>query len=337
MKQMKKLSVWIVSACLLSVISCKDNNTGSSTENGTNDSTVETPLQEAKIPEFYTDSAYNFIAKQVSFGPRTPGSEAQLNCAAWLQQKLSAYCDTVYRQQTNVTAGDGSTQLRCINLIGVIKPEAKYRILFLAHWDSRPWADRDVANKNKPILGANDGASGVGVLLALAQTLQAIPLSNTDIGIDILFADVEDYGKSEWGDDSYALGTQYWARNPHVPGYRANGGILLDMVGGKNARFALEGHSKQFAGDLQIAVWSAAYKAGFSSYFLNENGGYITDDHVPVNEILGIPTIDIIDMPANSNTGFPTHWHTHGDNMDVIDKATLKAVGQTLLQFLYTR
>src|SRR5690606_27109022 len=114
------------------------------------------------------------------------------------------------------------------------------------------------------------------------------------LGIDILFADVEDYGKSEWGDKSYALGTRYWANNPHVSGYTAQAGILLDMVGGYNAYFPLEGYSKHYAPTLQREIWATAGKAGYSSYFVFQDGPSITDDHVPVNEILKIPTIDII-------------------------------------------
>jgi hypothetical protein len=247
------------------------------------------------------------------------------------------YCDTVYRQETTLIAGDKKTKLRCINLIGVINPKATRRILFLAHWDSRPWADQDATNKKGAIDAADDGASGVAVLIELANRIKVDPLVNKDMGVDILLTDVEDYGKSEWGDDSYALGTQYWAKNPHVPNYKAEGGILLDMVGGKNARFPLESISHQYAGSLQNEMWTAAAKAGFSSFFVYDQGGAITDDHVPVNNILKIPTIDIIDLPAGSPTGFPLHWHTHNDNMSIIDKSTLNAVGQSLLQFIYNR
>jgi len=288
------------------------------------------------VPAFNADSAYNYIAAQVAFGPRIPGSEAQLKCAGWMQAKLKQFCDTVYRQETMVTAGDGKTKLRCINIVGTVNPQAKRRFLLLAHWDSRPWADRDATGKDKPILAADDGGSGVAVLIELSRILNANPLPS-EIGVDILLTDVEDWGKSEWGDDSYALGTQYWARNPHVPGYTAEGGILLDMVGAHGARFPIEANSQHYARNILSKVWQAAEDAGFASFFVYENGGGITDDHVPVNEIIKIPTIDIINLPANSETGFVSHWHTHKDNMEVIDKGTLKAVGQTLLQFLYTQ
>lgn len=297
--------------------------------------TYARPVTGDTLPAFNADTAFAFTERQVAFGPRIPGSEAQLQCAAWMQAQLQQYCDTVYSQQTTVTAGDHSTQLRCMNLIGVIRPEATNRILLLAHWDSRPWADRDRKGRQKPIDGADDGASGIAVLLELARVLKNNPL-HKDVGIDLLFADVEDYGKEEWEDDSYALGTQYWCRNPHVPGYTAKAGILLDMVGAKNARFPKEGYSRKYAANLVEAVWSAAAKAGYASYFVAEDEGYITDDHVPVNEIRNIPVIDIIHLPRNSATGFPEHWHTHRDNISVIDRNTLRAVGQSLLRYLYT-
>lgn len=315
--------------------SCHNNTHDTATGQSGADDEQNTDSTVGNAPAFNADSAYNYVARQVAFGPRVPGTEAQLNCAAWLQQQLNLYCDTVYRQQATLTAGDKKTQLRCINLIGVMHPNAKHRILLLSHWDSRPWADQDVTNKDKPIDGADDGASGVGVLLELARNIktQALP---ADIGVDILFTDVEDWGKSEWGDDSYALGTQYWAHNPHINGYTANAGILLDMVGGTGARFAIEQFSQQYARSVITQVWNAAEQAGFKDHFVYDMGGAITDDHIPVNEIAKIPTIDIINLPAGSPTGFAPYWHTHQDNMSIIDKSTLKAVGQTLLQYLYT-
>lgn len=292
-------------------------------------------LHKGALP-FNADTAYAFVERQVAFGPRVPGSTAQLQCAAWLHGRLQQYCDTVYRQQVTVTAGDGATRLRCINLMGVINPAATNRILLLAHWDSRPWADRDHKDAEKPIDGADDGASGTAVLLELARALKTVPLAGSGTGIDILLADVEDYGRDEWQDSSYAIGTQYWCRNPHVAGYTARAGILLDMVGATNARFPEEGFSREYAGPVLQAVWRAAAEAGHGAYFVREKEGYINDDHLPVNMLSKIPTIDIIHLPRQSETGFPPHWHTHGDNMSVIDKNTLRAVGQTLLQYLYS-
>lgn len=314
--------------------SCNFRN-GNSQQESASGKVLSDTLSKIKIPNFNPDSAYQLIQKQVDFGPRVPGTPAQKKCADWLEQQLKLYCDTVCRQNAVVTAGNGK-KLPCYNLIGSINPKAKNRILLLAHWDSRPWADQDKTNPDQPILGADDGGSGTAVLISISKILHHHPLPE-NWGVDILLVDVEDYGKTAWGDSSYALGTQYWAKHPHLPGYHARAGILLDMVGAKDARFPLESYSAQHAPDVQNDVWKAADEAGYSSYFVYENGGQITDDHVPVNEILKIPTIDIINLPAGSPTGFGSYWHTHQDNMSVIDTSTLKAVGQTLLQYLYTR
>lgn len=286
------------------------------------------------IPQFNADTAYQNIATQVAFGPRIPNSKGHTDCGNWLQARLKEICDTVFVQETTVIAGD-KTVLPCKNLIGAINPDAKRRILLLSHWDSRPWADQEKPPSYTPIDAADDGASGVGVLLELGKVLKANKF-NKDIGVDILFVDVEDYGKSEWGDDSYALGAQYWAKHPHLPNYTAEAGILLDMVGAKGAFFPQEGFSKQYASYVLKQVWQAAGEAGYSSLFSYQEGGFITDDHIPINEIRKIPTIDIINLPQGSHTGFGSHWHTHNDNMNIIDKNTLKAVGQTLLQYLYS-
>jgi hypothetical protein len=250
-----------------------------------------------------------------------------------MEQKLRVYCDTVYKQTTEVKAGNGKI-LPCINLIGVLHPNAPRRILLLTHWDSRPWADMDTKDKDKPILAADDGGSGVGILLELARETKKTGKLPADLGVDILFTDVEDYGRSEWGEDSYCLGTQYWAHHPHVAGYKALYGILLDMTGAFNARFPLEGFSTQFAPDVQDKMWRAAADAGYASFFPFTSAAEITDDHVPVNRILGVKTIDIINLPGADNEPFAPHWHTHADDMGIIDRNTLKAVGQSLLQLV---
>lgn len=310
--------------------SCGDRN-----QENTKGNNIEAIPNALKIntPNFNADSAYNFIQQQLNFGFRTPGSIGQKKCADWMQQKLKTFCDTVYRQSAQVKGGDGK-MLPCINLIGSINPKATKRILLLTHWDSRSWADEDDSAQTKPILAADDAGSGVGVLIELARQVHSQKIA-ADMGIDILFTDVEDYGKTEWGEDSYCLGTQYWAHNPHVSNYTAEFGILLDMVGAKGATFPLEMLSSQFAPDVQRNVYQAAQRAGFSSYFPFVQGGGITDDHKYVNEIIRIPTIDIINLIPNSQEPFKPHWHTHDDNMNIIDRATLKAVGQTLLQIIY--
>ena len=321
-----------ITFCIVAAMFASCNN-GGDTKTTATDTTATVKPPVVKTPSFDADSAYYAIDKQVAFGPRTPGSPAQTLCATWMAAQLRRVCDTVYRQDTHVTGGDHKT-LPCINLVGVINPKATKRILFLTHWDSRPWADQDAKDKTTPVLAADDGGSGVGVLIEVARQLKLAHFPPS-VGIDILFTDVEDYGKSEWGEDSYCLGTQYWAHHPHVAGYKADFGILLDMVGAHNAQFPMEGLSTQFAGDVQQSIWDAAGRAGYGSFFPYTPAAAITDDHVPVNRITGIKTVDIINLTSDPQNPFAAHWHTHMDNMGIIDKATLKAVGQTLLQVIY--
>ena len=187
-----------------------------------------------------------------------------------------------------------------------------------------------MVDKDKPSLAADDGASGVAVLMEMARVYSK---NKPSIGIDLAFFDAEDWGKEGGGpesEDSYALGTQYWAKNLHVKNYSAEFGILLDMVGAKNAQFRIEGLSYEKAGAVVEKVWKAAAGIGYANYFLNQEGGWVTDDHVYVNNI-GIPSIDIIHSNPGSRTGFAKHWHTHNDNLEVIDPNTLRAVGQTLM------
>ena len=239
---------------------------------------------------------------------------------------LKASCDTVIMQTATVqTATEGSLGIK--NIIGIINPDADKRLLLLAHWDTRPWADNDPveANHSKPVMGANDGASGVGVLLQLARQLKG---QGTKLGIDILLVDAEDMGIND-NEDSWALGTQYWAQHPHVNGYKPLFGILLDMVGASDATFTREYYSMQYASSFVDLVWQNA--AG--NHFINAQGGAVTDDHVFVNRA-GIHCIDIIDMRSDNSTGFCPVWHTVSDTMDGIDPATLGQVGQTLLNVI---
>lgn len=282
-------------------------------------------------PDFNADSAFYFVEKQVSFGPRVTNSEAHKKCGDWLVSELKKYSDQVVEQKTVMKNFDG-TPLNVRNIIAVINPKAMRRILLCAHWDSRPYADEDQFDRDKAILGANDGGSGVGVLMEVARVLKNNPVN---VGVDIVLFDAEDLGKSQF-EDSYCLGSQYWSKNPHVPGYKAEFGILLDMVGAAGATFAWEEQSVEYAQDVLRLVWDKAHKLGYGNHFVYLQKGGIIDDHVYVNENAKIPTIDIIHYDTRTRSGFPEHWHTHRDNMNAIDRNTLKAVGQTLLEVLHT-
>lgn len=290
------------------------------------------------VPNFNADSAYHFIENQVSFGPRVPGSKAWEKCAEYLAGTLERFGAEVIVQEATARAWDG-TILPLKNIIGSWQPDNKKRVMLCAHWDSRPYADwdPDPANHRKPIDGANDGASGVGVLLEIARQLS---ISQPNIGIDIIFFDAEDYGEpkddqSKLKDDNWGLGSQYWAKNPHVKNYYARFGILLDMVGAEDAIFYREGYSVQYAEHVVKKVWDTAHKIGYGKYFSYERSNHITDDHYYVNLHMGLPTIDIIHQDKNSQTGFFKYWHTMEDTLDKISKETLKAVGQTVLHVIY--
>lgn len=289
------------------------------------------------VPAFSSDSAYVYIERQVAFGPRVPNTQAHVACANYLVTTLRSFGATVIEQKVQLQAFNGDL-LNANNIIASFKPEEKQRILLFAHWDSRPWSDHDPSrsNFNKPVLGANDGASGVGVLLEIARN---IALTSPQLGIDIIFFDAEDYGAPESyrgkAENSWCLGSQYWSKNPHVSQYNARFGILLDMVGAKDAGFYKEQISVHYAPSIVENVWKVAQNLGFEKYFVNKPGGAITDDHLYVNQITGIPCIDIIQYNPDSKSGFGDYWHTTKDDMSTIDKNTLLAVGSTLMYVVY--
>ena len=292
-------------------------------------------------PAFNADSAYAFTKAQCDFGPRPMNSDAHEKCLKWIENKFKQYGCEVSLQKADLKGWDGTT-LHSTNIIARSNPKATTRIMLCAHWDSRPWADNDPDSLNwhKPILAANDGASGVAVMLELARLLKASG-QKAAIGVDFVCFDAEDYGVPQWSDtqddgSSFALGAQYWAENvPH--GYDPRYGILLDMVGGQGAQFYREGMSMQYAPSIVRKVWRAARQAGYGSFFPNDEGGMITDDHLPVNQTAKIPCIDVIPYyPACQQSSFGPTWHTLADNMDNIDKNVLKAVGQTMVQVIFT-
>lgn len=317
--------------CLLLLNSCRTQNS--------EQEQAQTPAVETAIPAFNADSAYSFIGKQVGFGPRVPNTKAHVECGDYLVGKMESFGWKVTEQLFTPTTFDGK-KLNARNIIATYNPDARRRILLAAHWDSRPYADEDPVHKTRPVPAANDGASGVGVLMELARVISIDP-GKPGIGIDIIFFDAEDWGNSgsaRPGDDymgGFCLGSQYWAANRHVAGYSAYYGILLDMVGAKNAKFPKEGFSMEYAGDIVNKVWATARSLGYGAYFTDDTGLRVgVDDHVAVNKIARIPMIDIIHLEPSTGAFFD-HWHTTGDTMDHIDPQTLKAVGQTLLHVLY--
>ncbi|MBR5638407.1 MAG: M28 family peptidase [Muribaculaceae bacterium] len=320
---MKLKNIILLIVTFLSLFSCKSQK-----------ATEETSIADevdTQVVNFNASNAYSLVKAQCDFGPRVPGTPAHSKCAEWLEQSLKQNCDTVIVQQGQVTTFDGKI-LNIKNFIGSFNTSNSDRILLLAHWDCRPWADNDPdsTKHSEPVMGANDAASGVAVLLELARLMKE---KKPNIGVDILFVDAEDWGTNDV-EDSWALGTQYWAKNPHVTGYTARFGILLDMVGARGAKFYEEDASLYFAKDVVDVVWGEAQRSGYSSYFdPNYAGGGITDDHIVVNE-MGIRCIDIIDTRDNGH--FFPGWHTTTDTMSWIDQNTLKAVGQVVANVVYS-
>lgn len=333
MKIAKSIRFIILITGFLTIISCKEEPKN----------TEKKPVQNTKprvvVPAFNADSAFNYVKTQVDFGPRVPNSDAHKACGNYYVKSFTDMGLKVYEQKFTATAYDGNI-LSSKNVIAAINPKAQKRILLAAHWDSRPFADQDEENQKQPIDGANDGASGVGILMEIARTIQQSTIKPT-VGIDIILFDAEDYGEPTFykGDhkaESWCLGSQYWAKNKHIENYHAFYGILLDMVGSKDATFYQEQGSLYFAKSVVNKVWAKGNSLGYNKHFINQECSAITDDHYFVNTLTSIPMIDIIHYNhGNERQFFGNYWHTHDDNISVIDKETLKAVGHTLLEVLY--
>jgi len=308
---------------------CSSCSNGPANGNGSNHQSNGEAFT-ALAPAFNADSAYFFIQKQVDFGPRVPNTAAHDSCAQWLRHKLDSYGAEVIVQKATVKAWNDDV-LHIQNIIAEFNPGQKPRVLLCAHWDTRPWAEHDVTRTDEPIPGANDGGSGVGVLLEIARQLAA---SDLPIGVDIILFDAEDYGNPQYN-HSYCLGSQHWGNNPHRKKYFASYGILLDMVGAKNSVFSFEGTSVKYAERVLRKVWNIAARLGYSRYFSFQETAPVTDDHLYINQLTGIKTIDIIQRDLSTPTQFGSYWHTHDDDMDIISRETLKAVGQTVLETLF--
>lgn len=317
--------IFIVGLCL---ISCGAKTQKNTDETGISDTSIE-EVSATAIPEFDADSAFSYLAKQVNFGPRVPNTEAHRKTGDYLVAELQRHGANVIEQRADLKAFDG-TILKARNIFGEYNPEMTDRLLLVAHYDCRPWADEDPdsSKHSTPVDGANDGASGVALLLEMARQFS---INNPQKGIDILFVDAEDWGEDN-NDESWAMGTRYFVNNPIKSGYFPSRVIVADMVGGKDAKFPIEYFSQQNSPDFIDKIWSCAAKAGYANYFPKQMGGAVTDDHVEFIKA-GIPAIDIIEYHPNS--GFDPDWHTSHDNLDNIDKNTLKAVGSTLLQYIY--
>ncbi|MBT8191358.1 MAG: M28 family peptidase [Bacteroidia bacterium] len=293
---------------------------------------TKTPV---KVPAFNGDSAYTYIEKQLSFGPRVPGTDEHAACRQWMVEKFRSFGAEVIEQEFTAVIHTGD-KWPSANIIAQFNPDLKDRVILSAHWDTRYIAEEDKNKKRKedPIPGADDGGSGVGVLIEIARIISENPIN---LGVDIILWDAEDQGKrgSNQPPQLWCLGSQHWAKNMHRNNYRAKYGINLDMVGAKNPRFGKDDFSKQYAGKILDRIWSNARRMGYTDMFVNEDTGPLVDDHYFINTLTNIPMIDIINQPRNSRTGFVNHWHTHDDDINAIDKRTLRVVGQVVLKTIY--
>ncbi|MFY0593180.1 M28 family peptidase [Roseivirga sp.] len=332
---MKHIKTILILFAFVFLYACGGKEVGSSASNS-----AQEPLKTA--PSISPDSAFAFVQKQVDFGPRVPNSKAHKEASQWLKSKFESFGAAVTMQEFTDYVYDG-TKVELTNIIASFYPEKKKRIMLSAHWDTRPFSDQGSSEKYAVIDGANDGGSGVGVLMEVARALSINEAP--DVGIDIILFDGEDWG--EHNDEAsrdlpndkrtwWCLGSQYWSKNKHKANYSAYYGILLDMVGAPNATFYYDSVSQENAGRVLQNVWSIAEKLGYGAMFKKELGfGRITDDHVYINEDARIPMIDIIDYRPDTEVGFTPVWHTENDNMENISKETLGNVASLLMSVLY--
>ena len=331
-----KLAIVLIGLAVLAMVvrglsTCTNGISFGDSKDNTPSAPAPSPFPPGNVPDFNADSAFAFVKKQVDFGPRVPNSAAHKKCAAWLVSQFKGYGMNVIEQKFTAPHYKGG-KFDCVNIIAQYKPEATRRILLAAHWDSRFMAERDTRDTLKPIDGADDGGSGVAVMLEIARNIAAMP---PGVGVDLICFDAEDQGDNGGESETWCLGAQHWAKNVHQPNYMPFYAVLLDMVGAKGAKFVKEGVSMQVAPSSVDRIWALAASLNYSNYFANENGPGITDDHVFVNRYARIPMIDVVGMPDDDRHPFGDYHHTHTDNMSIIDRDALKAVGQVMSAIIW--
>lgn len=296
-------------------------------------------------PAFSGDSAYAFVQRQMNMGARVPDSRAHTECVFYLMQQMEQYGNAMELQLGKKTNYAGQEQ-QIYNIIGRFGPLDKSdRILLCAHYDCRPWSDEEDLYEQRilPVPGANDGASGVGVLLEIARQLSLMQADSAAVvpPVDIVFFDCEDMGTPSFytgvqRENTWCLGSQLWAERAAENGtntkYRF--GILLDMVGDPEAVFPMEYYSQQYAGNYLEKIWRAASALGYDRYFIRQSSYPVIDDHVSVNTLAGIPCVDIVHYDPRGNAGFPVWWHTQQDDMHHVSATTLQAVGEVVMACL---
>lgn len=279
----------------------------------------------ARPQEFNADSAMSYVRQQLAFGSRAPGSPGWQKTGDWMVARLKATADVVVEQKWTHTLASGKP-LPERNILARFKPEATRRVLYVTHWDTRPTADSDPdpANRDKPMPGANDGASGVALLMAVADALKKAPPA---MGVDLLFVDGEDYGTFGPPDVDVLIGSTYFASHPPSPGYKPEFGVLWDMIGDADLNIPQEMYSVQREPQVVQRVWGAAKDLGYDKYFLPDVRTYpITDDHYPLLQA-GLPVVDVIDLDYDAH-------HTTHDTIDRVSKHSLQVVGDVAMALL---
>ena len=277
---------------------------------------------------FSGERALEYARAQLAFGPRVPGTDGHRGAGDWIAEQMRARADTVIEQRwTHVTVDGDTLPLR--NILAQFRPESDQRILYVAHWDTRPTSDNapNLGERQLPVPGANDGASGVALLIALADVLHATPPA---YGVDLLFVDGEDYGDFDVNKD-VLLGSRYFANNLPSPQYRPLFGVVWDMVGAEGARFYQEGYSIQHAPEVVARVWQQADELGYRDTFVPRGGTSVTDDHLPLLE-KGIRVIDVI--PVDDRAITYAHHHRPSDTIDKLSAATFQKVGDVALSLV---
>lgn len=291
----------------------------------------EKPMAQLKVPMFDSALAYSKVEKQLSFGTRVPGSSTHTQCKNWMVETMKSYGWSVEEENFKATVYTGE-ELPGTNVISKYNPDATTRILLAAHYDTRHIAEKDdnESLQDEPIMGADDGATGIAVLMALAKIIGESDLA---IGVDMVFFDLEDYGDPgpNGNPESWAIGSRHWAKNVDRA-YKPKHAILLDMVGAKDATFPKETYSRRMNPQLVDKVWKLAQDMGYGNYFVDEDRGGVMDDHISVANHAGIPMIDII---HKTHDGFGHYHHTHKDDIGIVDRRTMKAVGQVMLSVIF--
>jgi hypothetical protein len=274
-------------------------------------------------PEFDAAAAMQRIKTQLDFGPRIPGTPAHTRTGDWIVGELRPLADTVLVQQwTHVTVSGDSLPMR--NILARFRPELDQRVLYLTHWDTRPISDAAFSpgDRSLPVPGANDGASGVALQIGVAAVLARTPPS---VGVDLLFVDGEDFG--DFGrDEDVLIGSRYFAEHLPSPDYQPLFGVLWDMIGDRDLQMFQEANSVEHAPEVVSRVWQTAADLGYSRYFVPRGGQFITDDHIPLQNV-GLRVIDVIDID------YVAH-HTPDDTMDKVSEQSMKIVGDVAVALI---